>query len=126
MGLFVKLVSHYCISTSLLILILSIFLINKKIEGTSVQYLVQNRFLSAESFSLEKSNTLSKNPLKEGKEDKKEESFNLEEEVDFLDGYNLPTILFLTPIVKRQKKIVAKENFRVLFHPELLVPPPKA
>jgi hypothetical protein len=113
------------ISALLLILILSVGLVNNKIEDTVTNNTESISIVNTSLFSAEESRMPDGRPVSKDKQDKKAISINIEEEVDFLEGYNLSPAMLIIPIITSQMKAVKRENSIVLFHPELLVPPPK-
>jgi hypothetical protein len=128
MRIFNRFINYNYLNSLLLALILTIGLVTSKVESTSAMCAAQNSFSTIEMFSKKDTKISFKKPTKENKEDKKEKEnlINLEEEVDFLDNYQLPILSIYTPINKIQTKIIQQEKYIELFHPELLVPPPKA
>lgn len=127
MKILIRLISFRYLNAILLILILAFALVNNKMKSNSEIYAVQNSFLKTELFSKEYSKLSVEKPIKSDKEDKKEQKnlINVEEEVDFLDSYHLPMISDFTTLKKIQPKIIQQEKFIELFHPELIVRPPK-
>jgi len=113
------------ISALLLLLILSVGLVNNKIEDTATNNTESISIVNTSLFSAEESRMPGGRPINNDEQNKKAASINIEEEVDFLEGYNLSPAMLIIPIITSQMKAVKRENSIALFHPELLVPPPK-
>ncbi|MFZ4544812.1 MAG: hypothetical protein ACOYOA_12240 [Saprospiraceae bacterium] len=121
--------SFISISMVSLILFSFIGLMHNKVEASCVNYGVRYCINSTATFSEENSILLPLQPITENEQNKdnkesKEGSISVEEEVDFLNFHFFSVVLFFTPNIAKEKKLILDEKFIELFHPELLVPPP--
>jgi len=94
------------------------------LKGNRPEYCEKNSFLLSSVLLIKLSNI--SNEIPEGEKSENQEDFNnLNEEFDFFKNQPSCSIFFCTP-TKSNNRILKEEKFILLFHPDLLVPPPKS
>ena len=118
-----KQIKLYGISMMLFIFISSMGFVNAGIGIIGFDYAANSKL----SPSKNKLDTDHKTPIESQQEkgNSKEDCINFEEEVDFLEDYNLSTTMLLIPEFTSCIKVINGDEFILFFHPEQLVPPPK-
>jgi primosomal protein N' len=116
--------NYFCLLLSVYVLLFSTVLNTINFQSNSAIVKLENNKCDVSYTALQQSEN-QKNTAPINKKQNEDQNIHFEEEVDFFTPQPYPPYYYLSFVIIQSNDVSKDEKFIELFHPELLVPPPK-